>query len=364
MITSTATSDRVERLRAQLDEAQLDALLVSNASNRRYLSGFTGSAGSLIISRDEVVLATDFRYWEQSGGQSPAFRLYKTVGKLEEWFAGLIEGLGGKRLGFESADLSYAMHRQMLTIVEELPPERRPQLVPTVALIEKLRAVKDADEVDQLQAAINAGDAAIEDVIARLDPSWTEKQVAWEIERHLREHGADGPSFRPIVASGAWGAMPHAYPRDELLQEGAGVVMDMGALVDGYCSDLTRTVHLGAPQQRFDAIYDIVLAAQLAASEMIEPGMTGQQAHMLAQSVIDAAGYGENFGHGLGHGIGLQVHEFPLLSKSSTDVLAEGMVFSIEPGVYIPGWGGIRIEDLAVLENGRCRFLSHAAKLR
>jgi Xaa-Pro aminopeptidase len=156
--------------------------------------------------------------------------------------------------------------------------------------------------------------------------------------------------------------MPHAYPRDQQLQAGEAVVIDMGARLDGYCSDLTRTIYLGAPDAKFNAIYDIVLAAQLAAYEMIEPGMTGEQAHLLAQNVIHAAGYGENFGHGLGHGIGLQVHEAPRVTASSTDVLEEGMVFSIEPGIYLSGWGGVRIEDLAVLEQGRCRFLSHARK--
>ena len=364
MTTTISATNRIDALRAQFDEEKLDALLVSNASNRRYLSGFTGSAGSLLISREETVIAADFRYWEQSAAQAPGFRLYKTARKLEHWLPGLIAGLGGARLGFEAADLSYAVYRQMLSIIEDLPAGRRPRLVPATDMVEKLRAIKDADELGHLQAAIDAGDAAIEDTIARMEPGWTEKQVAWEIERYLREHGAEGPSFNPIVAGGAWGAMPHAYPREQPLETGTGVVIDMGARVDGYCSDLTRTISLGAPEPRFEQIYDIVLAAQLTAYEMIEPGMTGEQAHLLAQSVIDAAGFEENFGHGLGHGIGLQVHEFPLLSKSSQDVLAEGMVFSIEPGIYIPGWGGVRIEDLAVLENGHCRFLSHAAKLR
>jgi Xaa-Pro aminopeptidase len=196
-----------------------------------------------------------------------------------------------------------------------------------------------------------------------VEPGWTEKQVAWEIERYIHENGGEGPSFPSIVAGGAWGAMPHAYPRDRALEEGEGVVIDMGARLDGYCSDLTRTIYLGHPDARFRAIYDIVFAAQLAAYEMIEPGMTGEQAHMLAHKVIEGAGYGEYFGHGLGHGIGLQVHEGPRVTPASSDKLEEGMVFSIEPGIYLTGWGGVRIEDLVVLENGHCRFLSHAPKL-
>lgn len=356
--------DRLTALRATFQQAQIDALLVSNASNRRYLSGFTGSNGLLLIGREEQILATDFRYWEQTEKQAPAFQLHKQSRKLAEWFPSLIEPLGGRRLGFESADVSYALFRQMQALLEELPAGKRPQFVPTTGLVEGLRAIKDADELALLQAAIDAGDAALQHVLGTLEPGWSEQHVAWEIERHLREHGAEAASFSPIVAGGAWGAMPHATPRAQPLQAGSSIVIDMGARVEGYCSDLTRTVMLGRPDARFSEIYDIVLAAQLTAYESIEPGMTGEQAHMLAQSVIDAAGYGERFGHGLGHGIGLQVHEAPMLGKTSSDVLADGMVFSIEPGIYIPGWGGVRIEDLALLENGRCRFLSHAPKVR
>jgi Xaa-Pro aminopeptidase len=355
--------ERLTALRAQYETEPIDALLVSNASNRRYLSGFTGSAGYLLIDRDDAIIATDFRYYEQSATQAPAFHLHKTVGGLDKWLPGLLESQGGRRVGFEATDVSFALYRQMVEVVEGLPSGRRPQLVPTSGLVERLRANKDAEELAKLQAAIDLGDAAMEHTAKLVEPGWSEQQVAWEIERYIREHGGEGPSFSTIVAGGPWGAMPHAYPRGKALEAGAGLVIDMGARLDGYCSDLTRTIFLGEPDSKFKTIYDIVLTAQLTAYEMIEPGMTGEQAHMLAQSVIDAAGYGENFGHGLGHGIGLQVHEAPRVTASSTDILEESMVFSIEPGIYLSGWGGVRIEDLAVLENGRCRFLSHAAKL-
>lgn len=355
--------NRIARFRAVLEQEKLDGLLISNASNRRFLSGFTGSAGYLIISRDEQIVATDFRYYHQTSLQAPAFDLHKIAGRIEDWLPGLVESQRGKQLGFEAADVSYALHRQMVEIIDTLPPANRPTLVPTTGLVERLRAVKGADEIKLLRAAIDLGDAAFVHTASLIEPGWTEQRVAWEIERYLREHGAEGPSFSSIVAGGPWGAMPHAYPRDRALQEGEGVVIDMGARLEGYCSDLTRTIVLGNPDSHFAKIYDIVLAAQLAACEMIEPGMTGAQAHNLAWNVIDAAGYGESFGHGLGHGIGLQVHESPWLTKSSQDVLTEGMIFSIEPGIYIPGWGGVRIEDLAVIEGGRCRMLSHAPKL-
>lgn len=355
--------DRLTALRAELQNEEIDGLLVSNASNRRYLSGFTGSAGYLLIDRDSAVIATDFRYYEQSAGQAPAFRLLKTAGGLDRWLPDLFDGWAGRRIGFEAGDVSFALYRQIVGIIDGSPADRRPQVVPTTGVVERLRVHKDPQELARLQVAIDLGDAAIEHTIKLVEPGWTEQQVAWEIERYIREHGGEGPSFSSIVAGGAWGAMPHAYPRDRALQQGEGLVIDMGARVDGYCSDLTRTIFLGEPDEQFKTVYDIVLAAQLAAYEMIEPGMTGQQAHALAQSVIEAAGYGEHFGHGLGHGIGLQVHEAPRVSPTSSDILEEGMVFSIEPGIYLTGWGGVRIEDLAVLENGRCRFLSHATKL-
>ncbi|HTE86946.1 MAG TPA: Xaa-Pro peptidase family protein [Dehalococcoidia bacterium] len=362
MTTGTAADGRLAKLRAELESENLDALLVSNASNRRYLSGFTGSSGSLLITADGATIATDFRYYEQAESQAEAFRLYKTAGRLDDWLPGLLDGMGGKRTGFEASEVSYALHRQMVAVIEAMPAAARPRLVPRSGIVERLRARKDADELAKLQAAIDLGDATFEHVAKLVEPGWSEQQVAWEIERYIHEQGGDGPSFSAIVAGGAWGAMPHAYARDHALKSGEGLVIDMGARLDGYCSDLTRTIVLGEPDARFRAVYEIVLTAQLAAYEMIEPGMTGAQAHMLAQSVIDAAGYGEHFGHGLGHGIGLQVHEAPRVTATSDDTLEEGMVFSIEPGIYLPGWGGVRIEDLAVVERGRCRFLSHAPK--
>ncbi|MFN8556224.1 MAG: M24 family metallopeptidase [Dehalococcoidia bacterium] len=236
--------------------------------------------------------------------------------------------------------------------------------MPVVGVVEALRAVKEPDEVALLERVIALGDAAFANIAARVAPGWTERQVAWEIERYVREHGGDGLSFPTIVAGGPWGAMPHARARDAILEEGQGVVIDMGALLDGYCSDMTRTVFLGEPDATFSAIYDIVLTAQLAAEELIEAGMTGETAHQIALTVIEQSGHGERFGHGLGHGIGLQVHESPWLRLTSKDVLRDGMVFSVEPGIYIPGWGGVRIEDLVVMENGRCRVLTGSPKVR
>jgi Xaa-Pro aminopeptidase len=362
------TPGRLARLRDKLEQHRLDALFIvsgENASpvNRRYLSGFTGTSAHLLITKSDAVIATDFRYYEQAEDQAKGFRLHKTVGGFDKWLPGLFAGLGGRRVAFEAAHVTYQTYRAMRKVVHDLPERRRPKLVATTNLVEGLRVIKDAEELAALQAAIDLGDAAFARVAARIEPGWTEKQVAWEIEKYVREHGGDGLSFDTIVGAGPWGAMPHAFPRDHVIKKGEGVVIDMGVEIDGYMSDLTRTVFIGKPDGQFRRIYDTVLAAQQTAQELVEAGMTGEQAHMLAHNVIEAAGHGDHFGHGLGHGVGLQIHEAPRLGKTSTDVLADGMVFTIEPGIYVTGWGGVRIEDVVVLEHGKARVLSHAPKM-
>ncbi|MBF6600114.1 MAG: aminopeptidase P family protein [Dehalococcoidia bacterium] len=355
---------RLARLRHALAAHELDAALISNGNNRRYLSGFTGSAGYLLISHDDAVIATDFRYYEQSGQQAPGFRLHKTVGGFDAWLLPLFAGLGGKKVAFEANDITVATHQALKKALATLPEGERPNLVPTPNLVESLRLFKEPAEIAALQAATDLGDAAFTSVAERVEPGWTERQVAWEIEKYIREHGGDGLSFDTIVAGGPWGAMPHAYPRDRELVSGEGVVIDMGCDVGGYMSDLTRTIFLGKPDDQFRKVYDIVLTAQLSAEEMVQPGMTGEECHMIAHNVIEAAGYGETFGHGLGHGIGLEVHEAPRVARTSTDELKDGMVFTVEPGIYITGWGGVRIEDMVVLEGGKARVMSQAPKLR
>ena len=362
------TEQRIARLREQLDKHKLDAVFVSspeNASpvNRRYLSGFTGTSGYLLVTKDDALIATDFRYYEQAEQQATAFRLHRSVGAMDKWLPAMLEGLGGKRLAFESSQVSYQLFRTVRKIVQDLPEDARPKLVATTNLIEGLRVIKDAAEIAALQAAITLGDEAFADVAQRVEPGWTEKQVAWEIEKYIREHDAESLSFDTLVGAGERGSMPHCFPTERKLKKGEGVVIDMGVTLNGYMSDLTRTIFLGKPNDEFKRVYDIVLAAQQTAQELVEEGMTGEQAHMLAANVIGEAGHGEHFGHGLGHGVGLQIHEAPRLGPTSKDKLLEGMVFTIEPGIYLTGWGGVRIEDVVVLESGKARLLSHAPKL-
>lgn len=336
-------------------------------ANRRYLSGFTGSMGHLLITMDRAYIAVDFRYYDQAERESPDFTLYHANGPMVSWLSALIAEarLGGKKLGFESHGVTFAIYRSLRSAVDELQESDRPQLTPTENIVETLRAIKDDEEIQAIAAAVALGDAAFEHVANLIEPGWTETRVAWEIEKYVRENGAIALSFPTIVGAGPWGAMPHAQPREShIIQEGEGVVIDMGVNLNGYMSDLTRTIFVGKPDDQFKKIYDIVLAAQLTAEELIHTGMTGGEAHMLAARVIEEAGYGEYFGHGLGHGVGLQVHETPRLGRTSEDVLLDGMVLTVEPGIYLPEWGGVRIEDMGYLKDGKYVNFTAAPKIR
>ena len=360
-----STNQRLGKLRGRMAELGLDAVFISQPQNRRYLSGFTGSAGNLLITVADAVIATDFRYYEQSAQQAPDFRLHQATGPMEGWLPGLLTAagdLGGKRLGFESADLTFLLYRSLRKAVEALPAGQRPRLIAVTSLVEGLRAIKEPEELAAIQAAVDLGDAALRHVSGRIEPGWTEKQAAWEIEKHMRENGGESVSFDTIVAGGPWSAMPHAYPRDRALERGEMVVIDMGVRLNGYCSDLTRTLFLGKPDDRFERVYDIVLGAQLTAEELVQAGMNGEEAHNLAHRVIEEAGYGENFGHGLGHGVGIEVHESPRLNQESDIVLQEGMVITIEPGIYLPKRGGVRIEDLVVVTKKGCEMITRSPK--
>jgi len=368
-------NQRLVRLRARMAGVGLDGLLVSApvedtfknvGANRRYLSGFTGSVGTLLITSEDALIAVDFRYYEQAQREAPDFTLFPASGPLETWFASLVgtAGLAGKKLGFQPGDITVATYQSMTKAVKAMPAADRPKLLAAPPLVEQMRAVKDADELAAIQRAVNLADEAFETVARVVEPGWTETQVAWEIEKHVREHGGDGVSFETIVAAGPWAAMPHAYPRaGKRIEVGEPIIIDMGVRMDGYCSDLSRTLILGKADGQFEKIYDIVLAAQEAAEALIRAGMSGEEAHLTAHNVIAEAGYGENFGHGLGHGVGLQVHESPRLAQTSKDIVVEGMVFTIEPGIYVSDWGGVRIEDMVVMENDRPRVLTRAPKV-
>lgn len=365
-------ADRLVALRAALDEAGLDAIFVSSpvddvhrhhAQNRRYLTGFTGSTGYALVTREAAWLAVDGRYGQQARDEAGprGFTIFDTKGPRQEWMPTFFReaGVAGRRVGLSTADWSYDGYLRLTRLVEDLPAAEQPELVPAPPIIERLRARKDAAEIATIERATAIALAAFDDVRATLQPGVTEVEVAHAVEAAMRRRGARGHAFEPIVAFGERGAMPHAKLSDRPLREGEPVIIDWGAEVDGYCSDLTRSFVLGPEPERFRELYEIVAEAQRTAIARVEAGMSGADAHALAAEVIAAAGYGEQFTHGLGHGVGLDVHDYPpYLGPSSEDILEEGMVFTIEPGIYVPGWGGVRIEDIVVLEGGRARCLS------
>ena len=353
---------RLDKIRAKFEEAGIDCLMVSSGENRRYLSGFTGSAGSLFITATDAVLATDFRYVEQAGNQSPDFRVHRMMGG-GGWLGGLLGELGINRLGFESAHVTVASHSGIQKAIDDSDPKLDMTLVSTSGLVEELRAVKDADEMAILTKSIEIADEAFAQVAPTIRPGHTEVEVAWMLEKAMRELGAESVSFETIVAAGPNAALPHHRPADVPILEGQPLIIDMGAKYQGYCSDLSRTICLGSYDDTFRKVYDTVLGAQLTAIATVEKGMTAGDADGLARAVIEEAGYGDNFGHSLGHGVGLAVHEMPGVGPNGTMVLEDTMAFTIEPGIYITGWGGVRIEDVVVLENGRARVISNAPKI-
>jgi len=357
-LSDSTITRRIERVRAQLREAGVEALLVTQPENRRYLSGFTGSSGWLLVSAESALIATDSRYWEQAAAECPSFELVMVKGSMAKALPEMLGKLGVTRVGFESQSATYADVEEWRTEAPEC------EWAPTKDLIIALRSVKDADELDALREAVRLADDALAATLARIRPGMTEREVAWQIESYIRTHGAEGVSFDTIVAVGPNGARPHAHAGDAIIVPGEPIVIDMGARLGGYCSDITRTVCLGQPNdsERFWSVYRTVLKAQLAAEAAIQPGASGTAVDAIAREIITEAGYGENFGHGLGHGVGLAIHEEPALSQRVDYTLAAGQVVTVEPGVYLTGWGGVRIEDIVLVTGNGAEVLTAAPK--
>ncbi len=350
---------RLCRLRNTLASREIEAVLISRQENRYYLSGFDGSAGFLLVTAARQILATDFRYLEQASKQAPGYEVFRTAGDLADWLPGLAGDLGLTKLGLEADDISFVVYQRLAGVLAQC----RLELVPQEGLVEAQRAKKDPEEIELISQSVAISDAGMEHIISAIEPGMTENEAAWELEKFLCDKGSQPLPFAIIVTSGENAAMPHARPSNRAIRRGEPVVIDIGARVAGYSSDLSRTICLGSPDDVFKKAYGAVSDAQEAAIDGICSGMTGKQADALARDVIGRAGYGAAFGHSLGHGLGLSTHEKPHLGPNSSDTLADGMVFTIEPGVYPAGWGGVRIEDTVVLENGRIRVLSRATKM-
>jgi Xaa-Pro aminopeptidase len=357
-MNASAIPGRLDRVRSWLAEESIDALLVSQPENRVYLSGFTGSSGVLFISADLALIATDFRYFAQVGIESPHFELVEVTSTFADVLPDLLARQQPRRLAFEADHATFADAQEWAQVAPD------PEWVPTKGVIMEMRAVKDAREIETLREAIRLTDEALAAGLEQVRAGMTERELAWAFERYMRKNGAAAASFEIIVAAGPNGARPHARASGDALPLGEPIVIDMGARVDGYCADLTRTVCLGQPAdaQRFWEIYDTVMLAQQAAEAAVRPGLTGKEIDAVARDLISEAGYGEDFGHGLGHGVGLAIHELPRLSRFGTSPLVAGNVVTVEPGIYLPDWGGVRIEDVVLVTENGVEVLTKASK--
>ncbi len=352
----------LDQVRSRLKRRKLDALLITQPENRRYLSGYTAvdtsiaeSSGVLLVPAiGKPWLFTDARYGLQAEKEASEFDVHLYSRGLLPLLKSFLPKHGIKRMAFESHWLLHSTAGRLQKIADKIDLE----LIPTVSLIEDLRIIKNNDEIEKLRKSVLLNEQVFQKVYATMKPGQTEKQVALAMETAMHELGAEGPSFETIVAAGSNGALPHAVPSDQIIQEGEPVVIDMGLILDGYCSDMTRTVVLGKADKKTITIFRIVRKAQLAATKAIKAGITGREADLAARRIISEAGYGPQFGHGLGHGVGLAVHEPPALNRRYRRKLRAGMVVTVEPGIYLPDWGGVRLENMVVVEENGCELLN------
>lgn len=347
--------EKLAKLRSHFSNAGIDGLLITSTYNRRYISSFTGTAGVVLISGEQALFITDFRYVEQAAKQCEGFEIVQHTGTITDEVAAQAKKLGIQKLGFEEEYVTFASFREYEKAIMA-------ELVPVSGMIEKLRLIKTDSEIKILKEAADIADAAFKHIIEFIRPGKTELEVANELEFFMRKAGATSSSFDTIVASGLRSALPHGVASDKVIENGDMVTLDYGAYYKGYVSDITRTVAVGEPDAKLKEIYGIVLEAQLRGMEGIKPGMSGKEADALTRDLIADKGYGQYFGHSTGHGIGLEVHEGPALSVRSDLVLQPGMVVTCEPGIYIPGLGGVRIEDDTLITANHNEALTHSTK--
>ncbi|MGH2318121.1 M24 family metallopeptidase [Planococcus sp. SE5232] len=349
---------KLQKLRTEMKRRDVEAILVTSPFNLRYITEFTGTAGLALVTQDKAVFITDFRYTEQASVQVKEFEVVQAKKNLMDEAVQAIDSLSIKTLAFEQDYMTYATALQYKEKVEV-------EMEPISNLIEKIRMVKTPEEVAVLKAAAKIADDAFEHICGFIRPGLTELEVSNELEFFMRKQGATSSSFDVIVASGLRSALPHGVATDKVIEDGDMITLDFGALYNGYISDITRTVAVGEPSAQMKEIYDIVLKAQELGVEKIGPGMSGIEADAIARDFIKSKGYGEAFGHSTGHGIGLEVHESPGLSFRSETILEPGMAVTVEPGIYLPGVGGVRIEDdILITESGNERLTNSTKELR
>ena len=355
--------NRLGSLRNKFDSVAVDTVWIIQPENRRYISGFRAtdvqlneSSGSLFMTLDQALLLTDSRYTIQAQEEAVGFEVITHKKDLINSFPEIFDRLNTRRLGFEGGYLIWDLYQKAVKKVSQHSPPV--EFIPLSGLVEEMREVKEPQEVEILRRSAQLMGDVLAQVIEELRAGKVEKDIAWRIETLIREQDTDGVAFLPIVASGPNSVLPHAIPTDRIVGQDEAIVLDVGARVDGYCSDMTRTIFLGKPPSYFKEIYHVVRDAQISALESIRPGMKSTEADSIARGCIKKAGFGDFFGHSLGHGVGLAPHERPAVGPLKPEILREGMVFTIEPGIYIPGKGGVRLEEMVILEKDGARVLT------
>lgn len=346
--------DKIAKIHDLLNKQDLDALVILSDYNRRYISEFTGTSGALLISKNENKLITDFRYIEQATNQATNFEIINRSGSINDEIISIINSQNFQKVGFEGHLVSYDTYQNL--------NKATAQLVSIGNEIEHIREIKTPEEIEKIKVAAKIVDDTYNYLLETVKAGMTEREVKALLESKMLELGADGPSFDTIVASGYRGSLPHGVASDKVIEQGDMITLDFGAYYRGYCSDITRTFAIGEPDAKLKEIYDIVLKSQIKAINEIKPGMSVEEADALSRDYIDAHGYGAEFGHSLGHGIGLEIHEGPLLSKNANGTIEVNNCVTIEPGIYVDGLGGVRIEDdILITENG-CEVFTKCTK--
>ncbi len=347
-------NNRIDALRDQMKEKSLDAALIYKNENRRYISGFTGTSGYVVITEKSSFFITDFRYIGQASNQCESYEIIEH--NIEKTLYDIINSLNIYNLGFEEDFVTYGQYKEFENKLKDVT------LSPLNQALNSLRKYKDANEIKCIESAAAIADDAFDYICEFIKPGISEREISLELEGYMRKKGASSTSFDIIVASGLRSSLPHGVASDKIVEKGEFITMDFGCIVNGYCSDMTRTIVMGKANDKQKQIYDIVLEAQNMALRAIRPGITGVEADKVARDIITKRGYGQFFGHGLGHGVGLEIHEAPRLSPLGNDTLEVAMVVTDEPGIYLPDFGGVRIEDLVVITEDGNRVLSKSPK--
>lgn len=347
---------RLEKFRHQLKINSIDGALIYSDTNRNYLSGFTGDESYIIITDSDAIFITDSRYTEQASSQVLDFEVRQYAGAIIDFLTDTVKSLGIKKLGFEEDFVTFSMYDNLKNGLKDI------ELVQLEGIIENMRQVKDQEEIAKIQKAADIADEAFSHMLKYIKPGMTEMDISIELEFFMRSKGASRLSFTSIVASGKRSSLPHGTASLKTVEEGDFLTLDFGCVYNGYCSDMTRTIVIGKASDKQKEIYDIVLRANEEVLKNIKPGITGESLDLIARNIIGDCGYSQYFGHGLGHGVGMDIHELPHVNKRGKNPLEPNMIITDEPGIYIPGFGGVRIEDLVVVTEDGCKVLSKSAK--